>query len=184
MSSPMGLRRADKMMDEVRAHKALAAGYCGRLASVGPDGWPYAVPLLYVLREGQIWLHNTSAPGHLRTNVLHDDRVCFEFDDAGEVFPYGRFDCDTAIAYRSVIAFGRIRVVASRAAKREFFDAFMAKYGARRDDRPAGVYPRLDLVTVYAMTIERMTGKETTLPAADERWPVKDRTKSPDFRGG
>ena len=68
----------------------------------------------------------TVARGHLRANVDHEPRVCFEIDEPGEVFPYGRFECDTGLAYRSVTAFGRIRVVDDRAQKSGFFDKLWA----------------------------------------------------------
>ena len=47
---------------------------------------------------------------------------------------------------------------------------------------PAGFYPRLDQITLYAIAVERMTGKQTVLPAAPQRWPAVDRTASPDAR--
>jgi hypothetical protein len=56
----------------------------------------------------------------------------------------------------------------------------MAKYADPGWGRPKGFYPRLEQVTVYAIRVERMTGKETPLPAAADRWPASDRTKSPD----
>lgn len=179
MSSPPLLRRTDKLMTEADARAALAQGRCGRLATVGADGSPYCVPLLYVWRDGTIYVHNTAAAGHLRSNVDHEPRVCFEIDQPGEVFDYGRFECDTSIAYRSVIVFGRIRIVADSAAKAQFFEALMAKYGRPESGRPKGFFPRLDEVTVYAIDVERLTGKETALPALADQWPAKDNTKSP-----
>jgi len=176
------LRRTDKAMSDQAARDALARGYAGRLGTVGPDGWPYVVPLLYVYRDGEIWVHNTAARGHLRANVEHEPRVCFEVDEPGEVFAYGRFECDTSVAYLSVVAFGRIRIVEDRAEKAAFCDALMARYGDPRWERPAGFYPRLDQITVYAIAIERLTGKETPLPAAEHRWPRADHTKTPDAR--
>jgi nitroimidazol reductase NimA-like FMN-containing flavoprotein (pyridoxamine 5'-phosphate oxidase superfamily) len=173
------LRRTDKLMSEARVGETLAQGYAGRVSTVGADGWPYTVPLLYVLMQSEIWVHNASARGHFRTNVEHDSRVCFEIDEPGEIFAYGRFECDTSVAYRSVIVFGRIRVIEDKAQKAAFFDAFMTKYRARGDDRPASFFPRLDAVTVYAIAIDRLTGKETPLPAPDARWPAADFTKSP-----
>jgi nitroimidazol reductase NimA-like FMN-containing flavoprotein (pyridoxamine 5'-phosphate oxidase superfamily) len=128
--------------------------------------------------NGEIWVHNTGARGDLRTNVEHEPRVCFEIDDPGEVFAYGRFECDSSVAYRSVIAFGRARIVEEPAQRTAFFDALMAKYGKRDWERPAGFYPRLHQVTIYAIAVERMTGKELRSRAA-ERWPAVDRTKSP-----
>jgi nitroimidazol reductase NimA-like FMN-containing flavoprotein (pyridoxamine 5'-phosphate oxidase superfamily) len=81
-----------------------------------------------------------------------------------------------------VVVFGTIRIVEDVRAKQRFFDALMAKYGKPDCGRPKHFYPRLDEVTLYAIAPERITGKETPLPAASEQWPAKDRTKSPDAR--
>jgi len=187
MSAPPPVRRADKAMSEERAREMLAQGYAGRLASVGPDGWPYCVPLLYVAMNGEIWVHNTAARGHLRINVEHEPRVCFEIDDPGVTFAYGRFECDSSVAYRSVVAFGRIRIVDDRAEKQKFCEALMAKYAQADWDKPAakrpkGFFPRLDQITVYAIAPERITGKETPLPAPSDQWPAKDMTKTPNAK--
>jgi uncharacterized protein len=132
-------------------------------------------------------VHNTAAQGHLRANVEHESRVCFELDEPGEVFAYGRFECDSSVAYRSVIAFGRIRVVDNRAEKQRFCEALLAKYQRPEWElpeasRPKGFFPRLDMITVYAIAIERITGKETPLPLPAERWPAKDMTKTPNAK--
>jgi uncharacterized protein len=181
MSAPP-VRRKDKLMTDQQALECLARGFCGRIASVGADGWPYCVPLLYVWTDGEVLVHNPSMRGHLRANVEHNQRVCFEVDEAGEVFDYGRFECDSSVAYRSVIVFGTIRIVEGELAKQGFFDALMAKYGRPDSGRPKHFYPRLNEVTLYAIEPERITGKQTPLPAVCEQWPAKDRTKSPGAR--
>ncbi len=182
MSGAPQVRRTDKLMTPERALETLARGFCGRLATIGEDGYPYCVPLLYVWMEGEVYLHNTRARGHLRANVDHDPHVCFEVDEPGEVFAYGRFECDSSLAYRSVVLFGRIRVVDDRDTKQRFCEGLMAKYGKPDWRRPKGFFPRLDEITVYAITVERMSGKETPLPAVTEQWPAVDRTKSPHAR--
>jgi hypothetical protein len=58
----------------------------------------------------------------------------------------------------------------------------MAKYGKPDTGRPKGFFPRLDIITVYAISVERMTGKEMAFPALSEQWPAKDRTKTPNAR--
>lgn len=179
MSSPPQVRRGDRVMTDERARQIVADGFCARLGTTSADGWPYVVPMLYVYGDGQIYVHNSRPHGHFRDNVDHDPRVCFEIDDAGEVFPYGRFECDSAIAYTSVVAVGTIRIIEDAAAKTRFFVALMRKYGDPTWDRPKHFFPRLDDVTVYAVAIDRMTGKETSLPGVSERWPALDRTKSP-----
>jgi len=173
------VRRTDRLMPDDRTMATLLRGRCGRLATVGADGYPYCVPLLYVWLDGELFVHNTAARGHLRTNVEHESRVCFEIDEAGEVFDYGRFECDSSVAYASVIVFGKIRIVDDRPTKQKFCDALLAKYGKPDSGRPKGFYPRLDMITVYAIAIERMTGKELALPEVSMQWPAKDMTKSP-----
>jgi nitroimidazol reductase NimA-like FMN-containing flavoprotein (pyridoxamine 5'-phosphate oxidase superfamily) len=179
MSSPP-VRRADKLMSRAQVDVLLASGYCGHLATVSPDGSPYVCPLLYVWLDGRVWLHNTSAQGHLQDNVRHDPRVCFEVSAPGEVFAYGRYECDTSVEYRSIVVFGRAAIVDDRARKSAFFDALMAKYHGNDPTRPKGFYPRLDAVTVYALTVESITGKEQRLPAIEMQWPAADNTKSPE----
>jgi nitroimidazol reductase NimA-like FMN-containing flavoprotein (pyridoxamine 5'-phosphate oxidase superfamily) len=179
VSGPSPLRRTDKAMSEGRARETLRDGFAGRLATVGADGWPYVIPLLYVCMDGQIYVHNAEARGHLRRNVEHEPRVCFEVDEPGPVFAYGRFECDTSVAYRSVVAFGSIRIVQDGDEKTRFCLELMRKYGDPAWSRPPGFFPRLDEIAVYAIAIERLTGKETPLPAVSRRWPLMDQTRSP-----
>ena len=91
--------------------RSLERGYAGRLATVSEDGYPYCVPLLYIWADNQVFLHGTSARGHLRSNVEREPLGCFEVDQSSGVFDYGRFECDSGLAYQSVILFGRIRIV-------------------------------------------------------------------------
>jgi nitroimidazol reductase NimA-like FMN-containing flavoprotein (pyridoxamine 5'-phosphate oxidase superfamily) len=179
MSSAPQLRRADREMSDARVEELLARGYCGRLATIGADGYPYVVPLLYVWMGGKIYTHNTRAPGHLRANVDANPRACFEIDEPGEVFGYGRFECDTAVSYASIVAFGSVSVVENRTEKERFCRALIDKYAAHVSGRPKSFFPRLDLIAVYAMTIERITGKESALPAVADQWPARDNTKTP-----
>ena len=173
MSAPPQLRRVDKLMSDERARETLQRGFCGRLATMGEDGYPYCVPLLYVWMDSELYVHNTRARGHLRANVDRDPRVCFEMDEPGEVFPYGRFECDSTLAFRSVIVFGRARVVEELETKQRFFELLMSKYAKGdwangNEKRPEGFFPRIDQITLYAVTIERITGKETPLPDISE----------------
>jgi nitroimidazol reductase NimA-like FMN-containing flavoprotein (pyridoxamine 5'-phosphate oxidase superfamily) len=155
------LRRTDKEMSVDDVNALLARAVSLRLATIGADGWPYVLPLLFVRLDDELFVHTTRADGHFRRNVQHDPRVCFELDEPGEVFGYGATLCDTSIAYRSVIGYGVIREVDERESKERFCTALMRKYAGHIQGRPEGVFPRLDFIRVYAVTIERMTGKQT-----------------------
>ncbi len=166
------LRRADKVMSAPEIEALLTGAFCGRTATVGPDGYPYIVPNLFVWLRGQVYLHTAKLEGHFLANVRHADRISFEVDEAGEVFPYGPVECDTSVSYRSVIVFGKIRIIGDDAEKIEFYTTFMAKYApAESWARSRGSFPRLGKTIVYAITPEAITGKQGLLPALADRWP-------------
>jgi nitroimidazol reductase NimA-like FMN-containing flavoprotein (pyridoxamine 5'-phosphate oxidase superfamily) len=180
MSSFPEVRRKDRLMSAEDAWAFLAGGYSGRLATVGMDGFPYITPLLHVTSQPRIFVHGANAAGHLRTNVDFCQQACFEVDAPGETFAYGRFECDSALAYASVIAFGSISVVEDSEAKQAFCMGLMEKYGSEMEaGRPKGFFPRLDAITVYMVEVTRITGKLVPLPPQAEQWPARDRTMSP-----
>jgi nitroimidazol reductase NimA-like FMN-containing flavoprotein (pyridoxamine 5'-phosphate oxidase superfamily) len=181
MSSPQ-IRRVDRSMSDERSLETLVRGHSGRLATVSTDGSPYCIPILYLVIDGEVYMHTAAARGHLRANIEREPRVCFAVDEQEGVFDYGRFECDSGLAYRSVCLFGRVRIVDDRDMKQRFCEALMAKYRAAGTPRPKDFFPRMDAITVYAITTERMTGKEQTLPPISEQWPAKDRTKTPNAR--
>lgn len=182
MSHVSPMRRTDRVMSDEKTFEMLAAGFCGRIATVGVDGWPYVVPFLYVWMDQQLYIHRPSTGGHFADNLTASSRACFEIDAPGEVFAYGRYECDTAVAYESVVAFGTMRLVTDSEEKARFCLQLMRKYADESWDRPKDFFPRLDGIDVYAMTVARVTGKHLPLPASSQRWPALDRTKSPNAR--
>jgi nitroimidazol reductase NimA-like FMN-containing flavoprotein (pyridoxamine 5'-phosphate oxidase superfamily) len=136
MSAPT-LRRAERRMDTDNAIKFVKQAHTGRLATIGEDGYPYCIPLLFIWMDGSVFLHGANAIGHLRQNIDHNSRACFELDEAGEVFDYGRFECDSGIAYRSVVIVGNISVITDSAVKQTFCERLMEKYGPTRPARKA-----------------------------------------------
>ena len=172
------LRRQDKMMDRAATDRFLERTAFAHFATVSANGDPYVVPNLFVYADGKIFSH-TSLAGHFRSNIEARPRVCFEAAEIGTVFPYGEFECDSSVSYVSVVGFGSIRIEEDRTAKILFFDRLMAKYSDPKLDRPKGFYPRLDYITMYALTIEHVTGKHLPLPMVSEQWPTVNRTKTP-----
>ena len=180
MSQAPRLRRTDKAMTDERVEHVIRRGMCGRLATVSHDGWPYVVPLLYIWKKPVIYVHTAAVRGHLRQNIDRDPRGCFEIDEAGPAFAYGRFECDTGTSYASVIAFGRIALVPVGEQRVWFFDELMKKYAPHIDGRPKSFYPRLHQIEVFALSVERVTGKQTPLPEVSQQWPALDQTRTPD----
>jgi hypothetical protein len=173
------LRRKDREMSADEVEQLLHRLPLAHFATVGPESEPYVVPNLFVYAERQIYLHTAAAIGHFRRNVERNPRISFTATEMGRVFPYGRFECDTTAGYASVVGFGRIDLLDDPGAKAQFFDRFLAKYADPAWQRPKSFYPRLGDVVVYAVALERITGKKAPMPAEEEQWPARDRTKSP-----
>jgi nitroimidazol reductase NimA-like FMN-containing flavoprotein (pyridoxamine 5'-phosphate oxidase superfamily) len=172
------VRRKDKEMSRAEIDRFLNETAFAHFATVSANGDPYVVPNLFVYADGLIYLH-TSLSGHFRANIEARPRVSFEAAEMGTVYPYGEFECDTTVSYVSVVGFGTTRIDSDPAVKARFFDRLMAKYTDPKLQRPKSFYPRLDMVTVYAIEIERITGKRGPLLAVGDQWPAKNMTKSP-----
>lgn len=176
------LRRADKIMSDEEVDSFLTTAFCGRTATVDAEGFPYIVPNLFVWHARSVWLHTARASGHFLRNAKHDDRACFEIDESGEVFPYGFIECDTSVSYRSVVLFGRIKVVDDVESARVFFTLFMKKYAPEHSwGREKGSFPRIPATHVYQIVPEAITGKIGLLPGVENRWPAKNNTLSPQW---
>jgi uncharacterized protein len=159
-------------MTEDEVDRFLARTFCGRTATIGADGYPYVVPNLFVWRERRVYLHTAVYEGHFISNVRHCDRVSFEVDEPGEIYPYGHVECDTSVSYRSVVLFGRIAIVDDEADKTRFYEAFLAKYAPPESwGRQKGSFPRLAATVVYVIVPELVTGKEGKLPPLADQWP-------------
>jgi len=172
------IRRKDKEMSREEIDRFLRDAPLAHFATVSANGDPYVVPNLFVYADGLVHLH-TSTAGHFRANALARPRIAFEAAEMGSVFPYGEFECDTSVSYASVVGFGTVGIDDDRGHKQRFFDRLMAKYADPKWQRPKAFYPRLDLVTVYVVEVEQLTGKRGPLLAVSDQWPAKNMTKSP-----
>jgi nitroimidazol reductase NimA-like FMN-containing flavoprotein (pyridoxamine 5'-phosphate oxidase superfamily) len=171
--------RADLALGRDEIETALQRIAVAHFATVGADGEPYVVPCLFVWVGGRLEFHRNRAAGHFQRNLAHRARICFEVSQIGEIYPYGGFACDSTTSYVSVIGAGSVRSIEDSADKARFFDRFLAKYADPAWNHPVGFYPRLDDVTVHAIEPEELTGKRILLPPISERWPARNRTKSP-----
>ena len=177
------LRRADKVMTDGEVRDLLQTAFAGRTATVGSDGFPYVVPNLFVWHEDAVWLHTARTNGHFARNTSHDNRVCFEVDEPGQVFPYGHIECDTSVSFRSVVIFGTIALTREPAHAQKFFELFMKKYApADSWGREQGSFPRIEGTNVYCITPVSITGKAGLLPAVEDQWPTRNNTLSPQWK--
>jgi len=94
------MRRKDREISDEMIEEILIKGEYGTLATIGDDGYPYAVPLNYVYYNKSIYLHSAEV-GHKLQNIERNNKVSFcvvtDTEVLSKIF---------ATKYKSVIAFG------------------------------------------------------------------------------
>lgn len=125
----------------------------GVLSMIGDDGYPYGIPLDHWYSGNKLYFHGAKV-GHKMDAITAFDKVSYCVMD--ESF---RRDGEWALNIKSVVVFGRIRVVEDEAKKREICTNLVRKF---TDDEEylqkelTNAFPR---VNCLELTIEHMTGK-------------------------
>lgn len=152
------MRRFKQALVPERCRAILRAGTSGVLALSGDDGYPYAVPLSYIYTDDGRLLFHCAASGHKLDAIRRSPKVSFCVIDQDRIVP------ETFTTwYRSVIAFGRARIIADPAEKRAALHALGAKYSpeqARTGALDREVDQTLARVTLVAVDIDHLTGKQ------------------------
>lgn len=147
------MRRHGQQLEQDACVRILKDAPRGVLAVLGENGYPYTIPMNFVYDEGRIYFHSAVA-GHKLDAVAAEDKCSFCVLDEGVQEPN-----DWWYHFNSVVAFGRIRVVADEAAKREALFKLGNKYFPTGYDTAGDVAKNFSRVAILELTIEHMTGK-------------------------
>ena len=149
------MRRKDRETTEERAYEILKNGEYGILSTIGEDGYPYAVPLSYVYTPGKLYFHSALA-GHKIDALRKDAKASFCVIDQDRIVPE-KF----TTYFRSVIAFGTVRILETAAEKQQALMCLGLRYapedaaGCRQEIAKA-----MSRTAVLEFVIEHTTGKE------------------------
>jgi uncharacterized protein len=148
------VRRSDRALGEDEAREILARAEHGVLATLGADGWPYAVPLNHVLSGDLLYLH-CAAEGHKLENIAHEERVSFCAVASASVLP------DTlSTLYESAVVFGHAALVTDPAEKRRALELLAVRFcGALTPEAEKVIAASGSQAAVVRIRIERITGK-------------------------
>ena len=99
------MRRHRQQLSDEESIAILKKATSGTLALLGDGGYPYAVPISYVYDDGKLYFHSAMS-GHKVDAIRSCDKASFCVIDQDCVRP-----AEYTTYFRSVIAFGRIRIV-------------------------------------------------------------------------
>ena len=160
------LRRKRQALSRADCEAVLSRGTSGVLALAGDDGYPYAVPLSYLYEDGKLLFHCAKA-GHKLDAVARCDKASFCVIDQDRVVPE-----EYTTYFRSVIAFGRIRVIGDDGERRSAVERLALKYhpGDTRENRNRYIDKEWAPLCMLEMTVEHLSGKQATelLQAGEE----------------
>lgn len=130
----------------------------GVLALSDNDGHPYAVPLNFVHCEGTLYFHSANT-GYKLDLIRNNSQASFCVVADDHVVPerYTTY-------YRSVIAFGQVRIVEDAKEARRAIAQLGRKYVPKASD--AELQKEIDgawsALTIIAMSIDHLSGKEAS----------------------
>jgi nitroimidazol reductase NimA-like FMN-containing flavoprotein (pyridoxamine 5'-phosphate oxidase superfamily) len=155
MSEFRAMRRKRQQLSEEEIVAILKKATAGTLALLGDNDYPYAVPLSYVYQEGRIYFHSALA-GHKVDAIRKCDKASFCVIEKDDVQPekYTTF-------FRSVIAFGRIRIIKDEHEKLETARMLGNRYNPNHDEAlQKEIEGGLSRMLMIRFDIEYLTGKE------------------------
>ena len=148
------MRRAGQELPREEALRLLSEGSSGVLALLGDGDYPYAVPLSYVYYQGKIYFHSART-GHKIDAVARHGKASFCVIAQDQWLPE-KF----TTVYRSVIVFGRVRVLTEPEEMRAALTALGEKYAPGVPGLEEEIAGSIHRVAVIELTPERITGKE------------------------
>lgn len=149
------MRRFKQQLDNNEVLRILKSATSGVLSVIDEDGYPYAVPLSFVYTDGKIYFHSAKA-GHKIDAVKNCGKATFCIIDKDDVQPekYTTF-------YRSVIAFGNVKIVAEADEAMLAINALGDKYYPDHNaELQAEIEKFKSAFSIIKLDIEHITGKQ------------------------
>ena len=147
------MRRHKQELSKEECMEILTNEPRGVLALLGDDDYPYALPMSHVYVDGKIYFHG-AMEGHKNDAVKRCDKVSYCVIDKGF-----RKDGDWWYTFKSVIVFGKIRILTDKDEKIDKLTYLGDKFFPTHEETVSEINRMLDRTEVFEITIEHMSGK-------------------------
>lgn len=149
------MRRVGQQISEDECREILRTEKRGVLSLIGDEGYPYGIPLdhWYCEENGRIYFHGAKE-GHKIDSIKKCDKASYCVYDEGYTKPG-----EWALNIKSVIVFGRIRLVTDKEKDREICTRLVQKFTDDEDFLEKELKNSLARVQCLELIPEHMTGK-------------------------
>lgn len=149
------MRRKKQQLSPEECNDILDRNTAGVLSLLDPKGYPYGVPLSYCRVEDRLLFHS-ALTGHKLDAIQHEERASFCVIDQDQVVPE-----QYTTYYRSVIAFGTVRILEQEEEKRAAIEALAEKYAPNLPEgREQEIRQEYHHFCMIELKMEQITGKE------------------------
>ena len=150
------MRRKKQALHLETCEKILERGNSGVLALEGEEGYPYAVPLSYFYEKQKIFFH-CARNGYKIEAIKRNEKASFCVIDQDQIVPE-----EYTTYFRSVIVFGKIRILESEEEKRRAIENLAWKYAPEEPEekRNQAVDREFAPLCMLELSIEHISGKE------------------------
>ena len=159
------MRRKRQVLSKEEISSVLYRGTSGVLALAGDDNYPYAVPISYVYENSKVYFHSAKA-GHKIDAIRKCSKASFCVIAQDEIFPE-----EYTTYFRSVIVFGKIRILEDENEIREAIEKLAIRYHPTDsiENRNQEIAREWKTLCMIELSVEHMTGKEA-IEIAKKKW--------------
>lgn len=149
------MRRKNQQLSETESAAVLERGTSGVLAVLGDGGYPYGVPVSYAYCGEKIYFHCAKS-GHKLDAIRNCERVSFCVIDQDLVVPEKYTTC-----FRSVIVFGRARILEEDSEKKAAILLLTEKYcPEQKEEWQEAIERDWKGLCLVEIAVEHITGKQ------------------------
>jgi len=150
------MRRKKQLLSIKESIEILKYRTSGVLALLGDNNYPYAIPISYVYDNYKIYFHSAKT-GHKIDAVKKCNKASFCVIDQDNIIPE-----EYTTYFRSVIAFGKVRILDDKEEIRKAIEKLAIKYQPKDSEtnRNKAIAKELNLLCIIEFSIEHITGKE------------------------
>ena len=147
------MRRKNRQLSNEECIDILTNEPRGVLALLGDYDYPYTVPMSHVFADGKIYFHGAQT-GHKNDAAKKYEKVSYCVVDKGV-----KAEDSWWYTFKSVVVFGKIRILTDRDEKIEKLTYLGDKFFPTHEETMDEISRLLDRTEVFEITIDHMTGK-------------------------
>lgn len=147
------MRRQDRELSKQAAWEIVKNNKYGVLSLIGDNGYPYGVPMHYIIIDDTLYMHGTNDKTHRTDSIKNNPKMSFTI-----------MEMESDIKGRSVIAFGKVMVV--KGMTETILSKLIETYvpGVALEQAKGGIQFAKSKVEIYKLDIEHLTAKKIDQP--------------------